>query len=78
MNYKRKHERGLFDEEYRLKKISETNDPLEKLNRRIDWEIFRPLLEGQLKKENRGQGGCRPYDYVMMFPGKLEKKVSHS
>ncbi len=55
------------DEEYRLEKISQANDPLEKLKRRIKWEIFRPLLEEHLAKGDRGQWGCRPYDYVMMF-----------
>ena len=67
MEYKRKEQRGIFDEEFRLEKLSQTNDPLEKLNRRINWEMFRPMLEEDLKKEERGQGGCRPYDYVMMF-----------
>lgn len=57
MNYKRKQERGFLDEEFRL----------EKLNGRIDWEIFRRVLEEHLRKEDRGKGGRRPYDYVMMF-----------
>jgi len=67
MKYKTNQERGFFDEEFRLEKISQTNDPLLKLNARIPWEIFRSLLEENLTKESRGQGGCRPYDYVMMF-----------
>lgn len=67
MEYKRSRDRGLFDEEFRLEKLSQWNDPLEKLNKRIDWEMFRPMLEKELRKENRGPGGCRPYDYVMMF-----------
>lgn len=67
MNYKRKEDRGFFDEGFRLEKMSQMSDPLEKLNSRIDWEMFRPMLEENLKKEDRGQGGCRPYDYVMMF-----------
>lgn len=67
MKYKRKEQRGLFDEEMRLEKLSQTNDPLEKLNRRINWEMFRRMLEENLKKEDRGRGGCLPYDYVKMF-----------
>ena len=67
MKYKTTQARGLFDEEFRLEKLSRTNDPLVKLNERINWEVFRPVLEGSLAKEPKGKGGCRPYDYVMMF-----------
>lgn len=67
MQYKTNQVRGFFDEEYRLEKISRNNDPLLKLHTRIPWELFRSLLEENLTKESRGQGGCRPYDYVMMF-----------
>lgn len=38
------YEVGLFDEDIRLKKLSKKGDPLEKLNKAIDWEIFRPIL----------------------------------
>lgn len=33
-----KKSRGLFDEQFRLEKISELKDPLEKLNRFINME----------------------------------------
>ena len=35
--------RGLFDEQFRLEKISKQNDPLEKLLAHIDFEFFRKL-----------------------------------
>jgi IS5 family transposase len=60
-------ERGLFDEEYKLAKISKSGDPLEVLNHHIDYEQFRSILNQAFIKENRGTGGARPYDYVMMF-----------
>jgi transposase, IS5 family len=59
---------GLFDEEFRLEKISKQNDPLEKLLAHIDFEIFRSILEkieGGNKKENLG--GRPRYNLVMMF-----------
>ena len=62
-----KRERGFFDEELRLRKISEQGDPLEKLNARINWEIFRTTLNNCFQKEPNGPGGRPPYDYVMMF-----------
>jgi hypothetical protein len=37
-------QRGFFDEQDRLEKLSSQGDPLEKLNAAMDWEIFRPQL----------------------------------
>jgi len=62
-----KRERGFFDEELRLRKISAQGDPLEKLNQRINWEMFRTTLNNCFQKEHNGPGGRPPYDYVMMF-----------
>lgn len=63
----KKHERGLFDEEYKLAKLSKSGDPLEELDSRIEFEQFRSLLNEAFAKEQRGIGGAKPYDYVMMF-----------
>ncbi len=63
---KQKQEPGLFDYHNRMTKLSEVSSPLEKLDSRIDWEMFRPLLEEVLQQE-RGIGGRPPYDRVMMF-----------
>ncbi len=58
---------GLFDEEYKLERISKLGDPLEKLNSTINWEIFRSILNKHLKVEGVAPGGRPPFDYVMMF-----------
>lgn len=50
-----------------MTKLSQLGDPLEKLNKGIDFEIFRDLLERHLTKATHGKGGRRPYDYVLMF-----------
>jgi IS5 family transposase len=60
-------QRGFFDEQDRLEKLSKQGDPLEKLNATVDWEMFRPPLRRFLKKEPKGPGGRPPYDYVVMF-----------
>ena len=60
-------QKGFFDENDRLKELSELGDPLEKLNKYIQWEDFRGILKRTFKKETKGQGGRPPYDYVMMF-----------
>ena len=67
MHYKTTKPKGFFDEEFRLEKLSEQKDPLVKLKERIDFELFRPLLEETFHKQDKGIGGARPYDYVLMF-----------
>jgi IS5 family transposase len=64
---KTKKTRNFFDEYYRLEKLSQKQDPLERLNKYIDWQIFRPLLTEALEKESAGKGGRPPYDYILMF-----------
>lgn len=63
--------KGLFDEHFRFERLSQLKDPLEKLNRHIDWNIFLPVLdEAFAKKENlqeKNQGGRPPFDLLMMF-----------
>lgn len=60
---------GFFDAEFRLQDISKQGDPLEKLDRHIDWEIFRPILDNTFRASEKdpSKGGRPPYDYVMMF-----------
>ena len=59
--------RGIFDEDIRLAKLSELGDSLVKLNRVINWEMFRPLLAEATRKEKKGAGGRPPFDCVLMF-----------
>ena len=58
---------GLFDEQFKLERISKLGDPLEKLNATINWELFRYTLEKHLITESKGPGGRPPFDYIMMF-----------
>ena len=50
---------GLFDLEYQ--------PPLAKLDKVIDWEMFREPIEKALYEEPKGAGGRSPYDKLMMF-----------
>ena len=58
---------SLWDENARLAKLSELGDALERLNRVINWEMFRPKLVKVFKKEAKGAGGRPPYDYILLF-----------
>jgi len=60
-------QKGFFDENDRLAELSKLGDPLEKLNKHMNWESLRGILTRALKKEAKGLGGRPPFDYVMMF-----------
>ena len=62
-----KNDRGFFDEQFRLEKLTDQRDPLVKLQQQIDWEQFRRILTTAFEKEEKGIGGRTPFDYVMMF-----------
>ena len=64
---KNKNERGFFDEQFRLEKLTSQNDPLVKLLQEINWEQFRKILTDAFEKEEKGIGGRPAFDYVMMF-----------
>lgn len=59
--------RGLFDYEYQLEEINKHQPPLQKLNKVIDWEIFREPIEEALYVEPKALGGRPPFDKLMMF-----------
>lgn len=66
--FKRQRDYGFFDHDIRLTKLSPLADPLEKLNKGIDFEIFRLFLKTSFEKVAKGKGGRRrPFDFVMMF-----------
>lgn len=59
---------GLFDYEFQLDKIKEHQPPLQKLNKIIDWELFREPIEQALKNDNRkSNAGRKPYDKLLLF-----------
>jgi hypothetical protein len=60
-------QRGFLDEQDRLALISSQGDPLENLNRTINWEMFRGKPRRCFAKEPKGIGGRPPFDYVLMF-----------
>ncbi|NLO48522.1 MAG: hypothetical protein GX111_09435 [Clostridiales bacterium] len=41
---------NFFDEDNRLKRLSEIGDPLEKVSKAVDWEMIRPILNKVFKK----------------------------
>jgi transposase, IS5 family len=64
---KNRNAKGLFDEAMRLEKLTKQGDSLVLLKEKIQWEQFRTILESVLKKESKGPGGRKAFDYIMMF-----------
>ncbi len=58
---------GFFDAEDRLRWLSASGDPLERLRAVVDFEAFRAELEAALPRADRSRGGRPPYDAVLMF-----------
>lgn len=65
---KKQGQRGFFDEQEALEKLSKLKDPLDKLSQRIDFEVFRKTLKTiYAPAAPKSKAGARPYDYVLMF-----------
>ncbi len=58
---------GFFDAEDRLRWLSASGDPLERLRAVVDFEAFRAELEAALPRADRSRGGRPPWDAVLMF-----------
>ena len=51
----------------RLEELSKNGDPLLKLNKVMDWNIFMPLLNWTFKKEKKTRSGRKHYPLLIMF-----------
>ena len=59
---------SLFEEEFTVEALSLMGNPLERLSKLVDFEMFRPLLEDALlTKECKSPAGRKPIDVVLMF-----------
>ncbi len=68
MTSKKRATRGFFDEFEQLERLSKLKDPLEKLNAKIDFELFRDTLNTIYEKtERKSKAGAKPFDYVLML-----------
>jgi IS5 family transposase len=66
--YKIRGNMGLFDSQTHSDKLSQLGNPLERLSKAVDFEMFRPKLEEKLLKHDRkNNAGAKPYDVLLMF-----------
>ena len=60
-------QRGFFDVDDRLKRLSDLGDQLEAFRAAVDFELFRAELTAALAYADGSEGGRPPFDPVMMF-----------
>ena len=66
--YKKHGKVGMFDSEFAKQDLSNLGNPLEKIIKVLDFEIFRDTLEnGLLNKNKKNNAGAKRYDVVMLF-----------
>jgi transposase, IS5 family len=59
---------GMFDEHFRLEKITKFKDPLVRLEAHIDWKIFSPILDVVFNNpQNNSNADRPPFDRILMF-----------
>ena len=59
---------GIFDEEIVLERLSKLGDPLEQLDKIMDWGIFIPTMdEIRPDRTQEGLGGRPPYPNLFVF-----------
>ncbi|MGB1283924.1 MAG: IS5 family transposase [Polaribacter sp.] len=64
--YKKTSTSSLFSETYRPEKISKQGDPLERLNKVINWDYFRETID-KMYSQKIVNAGPKPYDPLLMF-----------
>ncbi|MBK5192461.1 MAG: IS5/IS1182 family transposase, partial [Flavobacteriaceae bacterium] len=66
--YKSTGKKSLFDDQFSAEKLSEIGNPLDKISKAIDFEMFRDSLEGKLlNATKKNNAGAKPFDVVLMF-----------
>ena len=65
--YRKQGNQGLFGEQFRLEKISNQGDPLERLNKVINWDLFTPVLTRLENTDKKNNAGAKPYNPLLMF-----------
>jgi IS5 family transposase len=58
---------GFFDFSDPHAKLVKTRDFLDRVNKVVDWEIFWPVLDKALARNDGSKGGRPAYDAVLMF-----------
>lgn len=58
---------GFFDLQDRYDQLSQSGDPLERLDKVMEWKQFLPLINRAFDKARKSPAGRKPYNRLMMF-----------
>jgi len=58
---------GLFDYQKQIALLEKAGDPLIALNKMIDWEQFRSLIDRAREKPRKSSAGAKGYDSILLF-----------
>lgn len=58
---------GFFDLDQRMQKIDSNGDPLTKIDKVVDWEIFRSAIEKARQRPRKSPAGPKGYDVILLF-----------
>jgi IS5 family transposase len=58
---------GLLDWQLRFRQLDKGGDPLPRIQKVVNWELFRPLLEIARDREHKSNAGRKPFDIILMF-----------
>ena len=75
--YKQQGNIGLFDFDENMSKLNKIGNPLSKLSKAVDFEMFRETLENGLSRKKTTNAGAKPYDYVLMFKVLVLQRMYH-
>ena len=60
-------QRSFFYEEARMDLLRELGNPLDVLERAVNWEMFWKVLNRACRKEDTEKGGRPAFDVILMF-----------
>ena len=66
---------SFFDESSRNEKLTKLGDILEQINAIVKWDIFVPILDNAIPREDSGKGGRPPFNNLLMFKILLIKRL---
>jgi len=66
---------SFFDESSRNEKLTKLGDVLEQINAIVKWDIFVPILDNAIPREDSGKGGRPPFNNLLMFKILLIKRL---
>jgi IS5 family transposase len=66
---------SFFHETDRMEKLTKLGDPLEQLNKIVNWQVFVPALDKSIPREKSEKGGRPPMDNLLMFKTLVIKRL---